>query len=98
MKLKTGKMRKRSMLIVLKVLFLSHLACADVTLPALFADNMVLQQKEKVAIWGWAAAGEEIEIQVGWSSKVLRTTADDQGDWNVRIRTPKAGGPIFHNL
>ena len=33
------------------------LASADVKLPAIIGDNMVLQQGMKVPIWGWAAPG-----------------------------------------
>jgi len=35
-------------------------ARADVRLPNLFSDNMVLQQQTKVPVWGWADEGEEV--------------------------------------
>lgn len=68
-------------------------ARADVTLPALIADNMVLQQRSTAALWGWAAAGEAVTVTVGWQSAPVTTTADAQGSWLVRVPTAKAGGP-----
>ncbi|WP_205499796.1 sialate O-acetylesterase [Rufibacter psychrotolerans] len=66
---------------------------AQVKLPALFADNMVLQQKSDVAIWGWAAPGEAVEVSGSWSRKSVKTTANAQGAWQVTLPTTKAGGP-----
>ncbi|MBN2512427.1 MAG: hypothetical protein JXB18_05765 [Sedimentisphaerales bacterium] len=37
-------------------------AAADVKLPSLFADGMVLQQHSKVAVWGWAEPGEKVTV------------------------------------
>lgn len=75
------------------LIFANISAHATIKLPALFADNMVLQQNEKVAIWGWADPGEEIEIVADWSKKASRTTANEEGNWQLRIQTPIAGGP-----
>jgi sialate O-acetylesterase len=68
-------------------------AYANVTLPALIADSMVLQQKSDVALWGWANAGEKIEVSNTWNNSVAKTIADDKGNWLVHIKTTKAGGP-----
>lgn len=74
------------------MLALTQPAWADVKLPALMADNMVLQQKSTVALWGTADAGEAVTVTVGWQKKPLKTTADAQGRWLVRVPTGKAGG------
>ncbi|MBC6698588.1 sialate O-acetylesterase [Hymenobacter puniceus] len=71
----------------------AHTALADVTLPALITDNMVLQQKSEVALWGWAAPGEAVTVTAGWAKKPVQATADAQGNWLVRVLTTKAGGP-----
>ncbi len=42
---------------------------ANIKLPAIFSDKMVLQQKAKVAVWGWADPGEKITITGSWSAK-----------------------------
>jgi sialate O-acetylesterase len=66
---------------------------ANIKLPALFSNNMVLQQNTNVNIWGWADPGEKIEIKANWSNKIVTTTADDSSKWLISIKTPKAGGP-----
>jgi sialate O-acetylesterase len=63
---------------------------ADVRLPALFSDNMVLQQGTRVNVWGWADDGEE--VQVTFRGKTARTKARD-GRWMVELSRFKAGGP-----
>ena len=75
------------------LLFLPRLGRADVTLPALLTDNLVLQQKTTVALWGWAAPGEAVTVSVGWRETIAKATADAQGNWLVRVPTGKAGGP-----
>jgi sialate O-acetylesterase len=65
-------------------------ARADVRLPALFSDNMVLQQEATVAVWGWADEGEE--VQVTFRGETAKTKAQD-GKWIVKLSSFKAGGP-----
>ena len=69
------------------------LTWADLKLPAFISDNMVLQQRSKVPIWGWAEAGEEIRITTSWDSQVFETITDPNGLWKTKIITPPAGGP-----
>ncbi|MHC4991143.1 MAG: sugar-binding domain-containing protein [Planctomycetota bacterium] len=66
---------------------------ADVTLPALIGDNMVLQRDTQVAVWGWAQPGEQIRIQPEWTESAAETAADDRGHWRTDVSTPGAGGP-----
>jgi len=61
-------------------------------LPFLFSDHMVLQQNEKVSIWGHYNPNDNIEIQGSWGEKAI-ARSDKNGDWNLKIQTPKAGGP-----
>jgi len=70
-----------------------HIAIADVRLPAVISDNMVLQGRMKVAIWGWAEPGEEIMVSVSWHSMRWAVTADKNGKWMFRMNPPKVGGP-----
>lgn len=83
----------RTIILGLFTLLINHSVFADIKLPALFADNMVFQQKENVVLWGWAEPGEKIEILASWSKKSLKTKADEQGNWQVKMETPGAGGP-----
>jgi sialate O-acetylesterase len=56
---------------------------ADVTMPAIFGDHMVLQQDTKIPVWGYADPGEEIQVALGKTQ--MRTTADAQGNWRVEF-------------
>ena len=62
---------------------------AQITLPSIFSDNMVLQQKTDVNIWGMSRPEENIKIKTSWSSKVYATTADSCGKWSIYIKTPR---------
>jgi len=66
-------------------------AQADVRLPAVFGDHMVLQQQTEAAVWGWAEAGEEVTVTLGEAKAT--TKAGDDGKWMTKIATPAAGGP-----
>ena len=59
-------------------------------LAGLFTNYMVLQQDTDVAIWGWAAQGEQVNVVGSWGSEV-RVMSDSSGRWIARLRTPKAG-------
>ncbi len=65
------------------ILAASASAHADVSLPALFSNGMVLQRGQKVPVWGWAAAGEE--VSVSFAGQTLKTKADDAGAWTVAL-------------
>jgi sialate O-acetylesterase len=62
----------------------------DVKLPALFGDNMVLQQESNVALWGWAEPNSTVKIQSSWNKKSCKVKADTAGFWKVKIQTPSA--------
>ena len=68
-------------------------AWADVKLPAVISDNMVLQQGRKLSIWGWAQPGEEVMVGVSWHSMKWAVVADKDGKWMFKILPPKTGGP-----
>lgn len=84
-------MRKYAFILVLSIL--AGLTKAEVKLPSLVGSNMVLQQNEEVVIWGWANPGEEISVKASWLKKAAETITDDKGNWQLTVKTPKAGGP-----
>ena len=69
----------------------------DLKLPFLFSDHMVLQQNEKVSIWGQYNPKDNIEINGSWGEKAI-AESDGNGDWSLKIQTPKAGGPFTINI
>lgn len=76
-------------------------AQADVSLPAIFGDNMVLQHGREVPIWGTAEPGEEIAISIskqepanGSKPEILATTAGPDGKWQIKLPAKPAGDAI----
>lgn len=66
---------------------------AEVKLPAIFSDGMVIQRESRANIWGWADPGEKIEIRADWGAEA-DAVADSDGNWKAVLRTPSAGGPF----
>ncbi len=85
--------RKDIVFSLITVLVFSAVSHADVRLPSVISDNMVLQQGKDIPIWGWADAGEKVTVKFGTSSTAWGATADSDGKWMVKIDTGKAGGP-----
>ena len=54
---------------LLVVILFASITVADVRLPAVISDNMVLQQQDTAAVWGWADAGEDVKVKGSWKSK-----------------------------
>ena len=79
---------KRILIIALMLLCSVAQMQGKIKLPAIISDNMVLQQKEEVKLWGWAAAGEQVQVKASWG-KVAQAVADAQGKWSLHIKTPK---------
>ena len=63
-----------------------------VVLPSILSDNMVLQQQSEVKLWGTAAAGSTVTVTPGWGGSYT-AKAGEGGEWEVKLPTPKAGGP-----
>jgi sialate O-acetylesterase len=64
---------------------------ANVQLPVLVSDGMVLQRDIKLIIWGWASPGEK--VQVKFNKKTATTVTDPEGNWKLTLPPMKAGGP-----
>ncbi|HEY8689719.1 MAG TPA: sialate O-acetylesterase [Chitinophagaceae bacterium] len=73
--------------------FFSSENYAAIKLPALISNNMVLQQKSSVALWGWADVGEKVFITTSWNNKTIDVTANAEGKWITYVKTTSAGGP-----
>lgn len=73
-----------------------QLVCAQVKLPRLIRDSMILQRDAKINIWGWASAGEKVKIK--FNGKSFKTTATARGKWMLELPPTKAGGPFTMNI
>ena len=92
-------MKKPSLLKIYSFLvLLIFLSCQesiknDLTLNPLFSDHMVLQQLGEVAVWGTSNPMSNISISGSWGEKI-NGIANDTGNWQLKLPTPKAGGPF----
>jgi len=79
--------------IALSCLSLGIVARADVKMPAIFGDHMVLQRDAGVPLWGTADAGEKITVTAG--SDKAETTAGQDGNWSVKLeKLPASTTPV----
>lgn len=74
-------------------LFISANSFAQLRLPAVLSSGMVLQQNDSVTFWGWGYNGQQVGITGSWDNKVNTTTVTNIGKWNLKVKTPVAGGP-----
>jgi len=75
-------------------ILISGTMMANVSLPNIFGDNMVLQRNSEVKIWGWGNPKEEIKLVSSWNNQEYKVTANNQAQWELKIKTPEAGGPF----
>ena len=62
---------------------------AKVKLPHLISDNMLLQQQQKVRLWGWDKPGKQVVVVPSWNKKRYTTRTNAQGEWEVEVETPR---------
>lgn len=79
--------------IVVNLLAVSHLA-ADVRLPKVLANHMVVQRDLPIRVWGWSDPGEQVTVI--WDSTGTSTVADERGDWKVELPAVTADAATHH--
>ncbi|MCP9753492.1 sialate O-acetylesterase [Ferruginibacter sp. HRS2-29] len=90
-------MKKTLTPLLLYILLLAYMPLsAQVRLPALVKDFMILQRDHKVNIWGWASPKEKITIR--FQQKNYKTTTGTDGKWLVILPPMKAGGPYTMDI
>ncbi|HEX4070710.1 MAG TPA: sialate O-acetylesterase, partial [Planctomycetaceae bacterium] len=65
---------------------------ADVRLPRIFGNQMVLQRDLPVRVWGTASPGEKVSVSIGKNES--SATADEHGKWKVELPALSAGNPV----
>jgi sialate O-acetylesterase len=88
--MKKSIIEKYSLALLLLIFFVQGTK-AEVRLPSIVGNNMVLQRNETVKVWGWANPGEKVTIR--FMKKTHSTTAGPDGQWMVKLAPMKAGGP-----
>lgn len=59
----------------------------------MFGDSMVLQRGKTIRIWGWARAGEKVQVEL--DGRIAKAMAQADGRWQAEIKSPKPGGPYI---
>ena len=86
----------RNYLIAIILLLVQSNLNANISLPNIFGDHMVLQQNESVLIWGWGKPGETVSIHGSWDKEqVYKTKVTSNSSWEISIQTPSGGGPYY---
>ena len=68
---------------------------AEVRLPAVISDHMLLQQGVPVRIWGWSSPDETVQVRFrGRSYTASAPLPGESGDWEVFLAPSEAGGPF----
>ncbi|MDE3144149.1 MAG: hypothetical protein KGL19_08345 [Bacteroidota bacterium] len=82
---------KKLFAFIITVILSMHLF-ANVSLPKIFGNDMVLQRNKPIKIWGMASANEKISVQ--FNKQIKNTHADKLGNWFLFLDTENAGGPF----
>jgi sialate O-acetylesterase len=77
---------------LLSVTLAAGVARAEVKLPSIFSDHMVVQRDQPIPIWGWAAAGEKVTVTLG--DKSTEAVAGADGKWSAKLAQQSSGGPL----
>lgn len=85
--------RQRSLFLFSILIICSTVLQAEVKLPAIFGNGMVLQRNTDATIWGTATKNSQITITTSWNKKEYLTKATANGEWKAKVATPEAGGP-----
>ncbi len=67
-------------------------AVAQIRLPVIFGDHMVLQRSKPIPVWGWSSPAEKVSVTLNHQKK--ETVADKNGKWRLTLDSEPAGGPF----
>lgn len=81
----------RCYIVLLFIAILSQPMLAQLRLPGIFSDGMVMQRFAPVPVWGWGKAGEKVKVTIGDKAKTVKVGKD--GKWKVSMPELPAGGP-----
>ena len=85
---------KKIKLIILSILLMQlSISAQNLELGSIFTDNMILQQQIDAPIWGKAKPNTSINVKTSWDNKSHTATANKNGQWQLKVQTPHAGGP-----
>ncbi len=84
-------MKKMRFIVTILFILSTTALVAQIKLPRLISDGVVLQRDEILPLWGWASAGEEIKVHL--NGNVYSTTSGTDGKWRIALAAQPPGGP-----
>ncbi|HMY38888.1 MAG TPA: sialate O-acetylesterase, partial [Marinagarivorans sp.] len=70
---------------------LSPVSFADVKLPRLISDGLIIQRDAPIRIWGWADEGEQVQVTLGDKTQTVSTKA---GIWQAQFKALPANTQV----
>jgi len=86
-----------SKIFILTVLFafISGIITAQLRLPSIYCDHMVVQQNSEIPVWGWSEVNDQVTVKASWDNvEVKGICSHTNGRWLVKLKSPHAGGPF----
>jgi len=82
------------------LLLLAPVAHAELKVANVFGDHMVLQQEMPIRVWGWAAPGASVQVDLTdyQNAAAFKTRTGDDGKWSVKLPARKANGKTLQML
>lgn len=77
--------------VIVLVVTTNNTSFAQVKLPQIVRDSMILQRDIPVNIWGWSAVNEKVSVK--FNGKTYKTKGNAEGKWSIKLPATKAGGP-----
>jgi sialate O-acetylesterase len=88
-------MKLKTCFLVLILIFASEFLKAQLRIPFIFSDHMVVQQNSNFPVWGWSDINDQIIVKANWdNSEVKGVCSHVDGRWMVKLKTPHSGGPF----
>jgi len=78
---------KKLILLVFSFLMVGFVS-AEIILPKVITNNMVLQREKSVAIWGKADVNEKVTVK--FEGQIKTVVADSSGNWEVKLNPMSA--------
>jgi sialate O-acetylesterase len=87
-------MKNKAIILIFAFISISGYLNAQLRMASIFADHMVVQQNSEIPVWGWSDINDPVTVKASWDNKEFKGICSHvDGRWNVRLKTPPAGGP-----
>ena len=92
-KMKQKGIYTKKILVFISFMLFAITLFAEIRLPSILGNGMVLQQRTQANLWGWATPQKKITIVTSWNNKTYTGYSSSDGKWDIKVETPEAGGP-----